>query len=105
VAQARAAHGEKAKKEAFMQGLSTYIGKSQSGATAIHGIESGVRGYVSRFLAHRRKMATIRSLSELDDRLLHDIGLARSEIESVVHSQCEGRRQAYTSCSAAEACR
>ena len=38
-----------------------------------------------RLLAWQSRRATKKILGSLDDRILHDIGLHRSEIESVVH--------------------
>jgi uncharacterized protein YjiS (DUF1127 family) len=37
---------------------------------------------IARYIAHR---AAIANLRELDDRLLRDIGLARSQIEAAAH--------------------
>ncbi len=47
------------------------------------------------YLQRRRLKATIFTLRGLDDRTLRDIGLDRSEIESVVHSKGAGRRLRY----------
>lgn len=46
----------------------------------------------SRYLAWRRRRATIAMLHGLDSRTLKDIGLARSEIESAVNTHGAGRR-------------
>ena len=46
-----------------------------------------------RYLLRRRLKATIYTLQGLDSRTLSDIGLDRSEIESVVNSGGAGRRQ------------
>lgn len=45
------------------------------------------------FLLRRRLKATVFTLRGLDDRTLSDIGLDRSEIESVVCSKSHERRQ------------
>ena len=41
--------------------------------------------YVKAFRKWRSRRAAIAQLHALEDRLLHDIGIGRSEIESVVH--------------------
>jgi uncharacterized protein YjiS (DUF1127 family) len=45
------------------------------------------------FLLRRRLKATVFTLQALDDRTLSDIGLGRSEIESVVQGTGHERRQ------------
>ncbi|MEQ1611500.1 MAG: DUF1127 domain-containing protein [Hyphomicrobiaceae bacterium] len=45
------------------------------------------------YLLRRRLKATVFTLQGLDDRTLSDIGLDRSEIESVVRSKSHERRQ------------
>jgi len=47
------------------------------------------------YWAHRARRASIVLLSSLDDRTLADIGLARSEIESVVHEKSRQRVRYY----------
>jgi uncharacterized protein YjiS (DUF1127 family) len=42
-------------------------------------------GYVMAFRTWRSRRAAIAQLHALDDRNLQDIGISRSEIESVVH--------------------
>lgn len=41
---------------------------------------------------HRRRL-TRRMLESLDDRTLHDIGVARGEISSIVAARCNDRRR------------
>ena len=43
----------------------------------------------------RARQATVEILRALDNRTLHDIGLSRSEIESVVRDARNGRRPCY----------
>ena len=47
---------------------------------------AGPLARLARWLAeHRRYRATVRELSALDDELLADIGVVRSEIDAVAH--------------------
>jgi uncharacterized protein YjiS (DUF1127 family) len=48
-----------------------------------------------RFLLRRRLKATMHTLQALDERTLSDIGIDRSEIESLVNSRAAGRRQRF----------
>ena len=43
----------------------------------------------------RARRATVRLLQSLDDRALHDLGMDRSEIGSVVYGRPGERRKAY----------
>jgi len=52
-------------------------------ATAVQAVSSFGRGLLARYRKRRRAAAARETLRELDDRTLHDIGLDRSEIESV----------------------
>lgn len=45
-----------------------------------------------RFMAWRRRRATIATLHGLDDRTLKDIGLLRAEVESAVNTGGKDRR-------------
>jgi uncharacterized protein YjiS (DUF1127 family) len=47
------------------------------------------------FWAHRARRASIVLLSSLDDHTLADIGLARSEIESVVREKSRAKLRYY----------
>lgn len=47
------------------------------------------------FWSHRAHRATVMMLRALDDRSLHDIGLDRSEIESVVYGKGTDRVLRY----------
>jgi len=47
------------------------------------------------YLTHRAKRATVRILRDLDDATLRDIGLGRSEVESVVYGTAGDRRLRY----------
>lgn len=49
-------------------------------------------GWISRYLERRRFKATAYALNALDDRTLHDIGLTRGEIDSVIATRGSGRR-------------
>jgi uncharacterized protein YjiS (DUF1127 family) len=56
-----------------------------------------LRRGLSAFWARNTQRATVRILRDLDDATLRDIGLSRSEIESVVYGAPGDRRVRYTS--------
>jgi uncharacterized protein YjiS (DUF1127 family) len=50
-----------------------------------HGLAQNLWSWWEAFWTRRAKLATVALLRGLDDRVLHDIGIDRSEIESVVY--------------------
>jgi uncharacterized protein YjiS (DUF1127 family) len=48
-----------------------------------------------RYWQHRAKRATVELLHSLDDRTLHDIGLSRCEIASLVYGRAGDRTRSY----------
>ncbi|KAB2847884.1 MAG: DUF1127 domain-containing protein [Hyphomicrobiaceae bacterium] len=71
-----------------MRHASSFLETTHSGpaATPSARILLAARSWWQRYRHKRRLKATILSLESLDDRTLKDIGLNRSEIESVVHT-------------------
>jgi uncharacterized protein YjiS (DUF1127 family) len=56
---------------------------------------SGMPGWLVRFASWRRQRATARALMGLSDHTLHDIGISRGEIWSVVsHLSADRQRGA-----------
>jgi uncharacterized protein YjiS (DUF1127 family) len=49
----------------------------------VHAVVAALRGTAAAWQRNRRRNAAIRELQSLDDHLLHDIGLHRSEISSM----------------------
>ena len=65
--------------------------QSETTQGSIHGIWTWWGAYWTR----RAKRATVFLLQGLDDRVLHDIGVDRSEIESVVYATSGDRLVRY----------
>jgi uncharacterized protein YjiS (DUF1127 family) len=61
-------------------------------ATVLDRLSTFVRTWWHRHREKRRLRATVRILQGLDDRILKDIGLSRSEIEWVAATRGDGRR-------------
>ena len=67
---------------------------SQALSTGLR-IVQHLRALWRAYWAHRARRASIVLLSSLDDRTLADIGLARTEIESVVREKSRQRLRHY----------
>lgn len=65
--------------------------EEQARPTLIARIAAWLRRNWAEYQQHRRYQRTIRTLSALDDRTLHDIGMERSEITSYAVRGGEGR--------------
>jgi uncharacterized protein YjiS (DUF1127 family) len=60
-----------------------------------HGFGITLKRLWNAYWAHRAQSATVFLLRGLDDRTLQDIGVERSEIESVVYSRSSDRLRRY----------
>jgi uncharacterized protein YjiS (DUF1127 family) len=65
------------------------------GATRSHGIGHVLKSWWGFYWAERARRTTVFMLRSLDDRVLTDIGLNRSEIESVVYGKLGERQHRY----------
>jgi uncharacterized protein YjiS (DUF1127 family) len=67
------------------------------GCSEVHGtwqrLECRARQAWTRYWQRRSRAATVLILHSLDDRTLKDIGMDRSEIESVVYARDGSRRR------------
>jgi uncharacterized protein YjiS (DUF1127 family) len=61
-------------------------------ASLTHRLSSALHGVWNAYWAHKAERTTVLILSSLDDRTLKDIGMDRTEIESVVRNQGGERR-------------
>ena len=59
---------------------------------SIQALERAVLGLVHAFQDWREQRAAVRHLHELDDRLLHDVGIERREIPEIVAKRAAGWR-------------
>jgi uncharacterized protein YjiS (DUF1127 family) len=62
---------------------------------AAHRVADLGKGLWRAYWRRRSERATINLLQSLGDKVLHDIGIDRSEIESVVRTQSRGRLQHF----------
>jgi uncharacterized protein YjiS (DUF1127 family) len=87
------AHDERAKvASALLAGAVTGFG-TLAGTAARCLVRAG-RNIVSGMVTARRRRAAIRELNTLDDRMLKDIGISRSEIQYLVDRQLSAERAA-----------
>jgi uncharacterized protein YjiS (DUF1127 family) len=75
---------------ALLAGAAT--GLANAAAAAMRGLGQAVRRIVSGVISDQRRRAAIRQLQALDDLLLKDIGISRSDIPFVVERQLTVRR-------------
>lgn len=67
---------------------------AQASAPA-HGLTDAVKRLWTAYWTRKAQRTTVRMLEGLDDKTLRDIGLGRSEIESVVYGGSGERRLHY----------
>ena len=77
----------KAPQSRTTPGLARRIVADIAGGAPLRSIETGVSRLVEGFRAARKRRAAIGELSALNDHMLKDIGLHRSEIRSVVRDR------------------
>lgn len=78
-----------------MRHISSFVETSHAPASTslFARLRTAARTVWQNYLHRRRLKATIQSLGALDDRTLKDIGLSRTEIESVVMTEGRDRKQ------------
>ena len=62
---------------------------------AAQGVGRLLKSWWEAYWMRRAQRVTVAMLRSLDDRRLHDVGIDRSEIESVVYGRPGDRRQRY----------
>jgi uncharacterized protein YjiS (DUF1127 family) len=60
-----------------------------------HGIAETLKRWWTSYWEHRAQRTTVLMLQGLDDQTLRDLGLGRSEIESVVYDGTDERTRHY----------
>jgi uncharacterized protein YjiS (DUF1127 family) len=78
-----------------MQGASTPASARDWSHAAATGVGAYARQLWSAYWRHRAQRGTVVLLHSLSDRCLGDIGIDRSEIESVVYSLSDDRLRRY----------
>ena len=74
----------------------TTLAAGLHGPSALLAVQQALRHWWARYQQRRAQRATVTLLGSLDGHVLHDIGLDRSEIESVVYGRApRERRQRY----------
>ena len=71
-----------------------HTGSAQLGSAA-HRVADMGKALWQAYWRRRAERATINILHSLGDNVLHDIGIDRSEIESVVRTRSKGRLQRF----------
>lgn len=77
------------------QAMAATPSMSARSLAAPHGLGAALKRWWSAYWKRRAQHTTILMLRSLDDRSLHDIGIDRSEIESVVYGKPDERRPRY----------
>jgi uncharacterized protein YjiS (DUF1127 family) len=72
-----------------------YAGAAGGAATISHRLGDISKGLWKAYWRRRSERVTIAMLHGLQDNVLHDIGIDRSEIESVVRTRSKGRLQRF----------
>jgi len=68
---------------------------SVESASQTQGLTAFLKGWWDAYTARRARRATVYLLQSLGDRTLQDIGIDRSEIESVVYGKSGDRQRRY----------
>ena len=69
--------------------------RGHSRSLAGRSVQETLKHWWTAFWLRRAQRATVAMLRSLDDRSLNDIGISRSEIESVVYAKQNERRVQY----------
>ena len=72
-----------------------FTAPSTSARPATHSLGSLLKSGWDAYWKRRARRATVMVLRSLDDRSLHDIGVDRSEIESIVYGKAGDRKVRY----------
>ena len=78
-----------------MSGTQALCTASPAHAGTAHGTAQFVTGLWRAYWERRARKASVFLLRSLDNRTLDDIGLHRSEIESLVYDKSKDRRRRY----------
>lgn len=75
--------------------INAYAFHSPASTRWLHAAASAISRAWTAYLERRTRRAAVLMLQSLDAHTLHDIGIDRSEIESVVHGRPAERKHRY----------